>query len=180
MPFVIAAIVFLPMLAEARRAAANERVQRARGGIEPAGDVYKMMQVAYPGAFLAMVAEGALRGGPSTAFLMAGLALFAAAKTLKWWAILTLGPVWTFRVIVVPGARLVSAGPYAYLPHPNYVAVAGELLAAALMTGAVIAGPLGTAGFAVLMWMRIRVEARALRAVQQAQQAPLGAILPRN
>ena len=73
-PVLIAAIVFLPMLAEARRAAANERVQRARGGIEPAGDVYKMMQVAYPGAFLAMIAEGVLRGGPSTASWRRGAA----------------------------------------------------------------------------------------------------------
>ena len=63
-PVLIAAIVFLPMLVEARRAAANERAQRARGGIEPAGDVYKMMQVAYPGAFLAMIAEGACGADP--------------------------------------------------------------------------------------------------------------------
>ena len=25
-------------------------------------------------------------------------------KALKWWAILTLGPYWTFRVLVVPGS----------------------------------------------------------------------------
>lgn len=177
MTFLIAALVFLPMAAEGRRAAANERAQRARGGGEPAGDVYKLMQVAYPGAFLAMIAEGAVRGGPSMGLFALGLAVFVAAKALKWWAILTLGPFWTFRVIVVPGAPLVSTGPYAYLTHPNYLAVAGELAAAALMTGAVIAGPLGAAGFAVLIWMRIRVEARALQA---ARSEPLGAILPRN
>ena len=34
------AIVFVPMLVEARRAARNERAQRARGGVEPPGDVY--------------------------------------------------------------------------------------------------------------------------------------------
>lgn len=177
MTWLIAAMVFLPMAAEARRAAANERAQRARGGVEPAGDVYKMMQVAYPGAFLAMILEGALRSGPSMGPLAAGLTIFVAAKALKWWAILTLGPFWTFRVIVVPGAPLVATGPYAYLRHPNYLAVAGELVGAALMNGALVAGPVGTAGFAVLMWMRIRVEARALRA---AQEGPLGAILPRN
>ena len=126
------------MLIEARRAAANERAQRARGGIEPAGDVYKMMQAAYPAVFLLMIAEGMLRG--DSAFFAAGLTLFAAAKALKWWAILSLGPSWTFRVIVVPGARLVASGPYAYVRHPNYVAVAGELVAVALMTGSAIAG----------------------------------------
>jgi len=39
-------VVFGTMLIEARRAAANERVQRARGGIEPRHDVYAFMQVA--------------------------------------------------------------------------------------------------------------------------------------
>jgi methyltransferase len=129
------------------------------------------MQVAYPAVFAAMIAEGAFRGGASTPFVSAGLALFAAAKALKWWAVAALGPCWTFRVIVVPGAPLVSSGPYAYLRHPNYVAVAGELVSVALMTGAVIMGPVGTAVFGALMVMRIRVEARALGS---------GAILPRT
>ncbi len=57
------AVVFVPMAIEAWRAARNERAQRASGGIEPPGDVYPIMQVAYPGAFLAMIAEGAVRGG---------------------------------------------------------------------------------------------------------------------
>jgi len=162
-PALILAIVFLPMLIEARRAAVNERAQRARGGIEPPDDVYPMMRIAYPAAFLAMIGEGAYRG--DSAFFAAGLALFVAAKALKYWAILSLGPAWTFRVIVVPGARLVASGPYAFVRHPNYVGVAGELVAVALMTGAIIAGPVGTALFALLLWKRINVE---------------DAILPRN
>ena len=91
------------MLVEARRASRNERAQRARGGLEPSGDVYRIMQVAYPGAFLAMIVEGAIRGTPPTAVFVAGVMLFVAAKALKWWAIHALGPCWTFRVIVVPG-----------------------------------------------------------------------------
>jgi protein-S-isoprenylcysteine O-methyltransferase Ste14 len=67
-------------------------------------------------------------------------------------------------VIVVPGARLVSAGPYRYVRHPNYIAVFGELLGAALMTGAAVAGPLAVASFAFLIGRRIRVETRALAA----------------
>ena len=166
--------VFAPMLVEARRASANERAQRARGGIEPAGDVYKIMQAAYPGAFLVMIAEGAVRGVPPPAVLAAGVALFAAAKALKWWAILALGPFWTFRVIVVPGAPLVARGPYRYLRHPNYVAVAGELIAAAMMTGAIVMGPIATAGFVLLMLKRIgrgsRARLRAGRSVLYSGQ----------
>src|SRR5581483_9279045 len=87
-------IVAIPLLVEARRAARHERAQRARGGFEPAGDVYKLMRIAYPAAFAAMLAEAAVRerGAPPT--FAAGIFVFAAAKALKWWAILTLGPSW--------------------------------------------------------------------------------------
>lgn len=161
-PLIVLLAVSCAMVVEAARAASNERIQRARGGIEPPDDVYGMMRVAYPAAFLAMVAEGVYRGGPSAPLAAAGVVLFLAAKALKWWAILTLGPCWTFRVIVVPGASLVARGPYRLLRHPNYVAVVGELMSVALMTGAAGTGLVATIGFGWLMVKRIAVEERAL------------------
>ncbi len=85
------------------------------------------------------------------------------AKALKWWAMTSLGVRWTFRVLIVPGAPLVTHGPYAILRHPNYLAVVGELLAMSLMTGARVSGPLTIVFFGWLMWRRIQVEDRALR-----------------
>jgi methyltransferase len=161
-PLLVLPIVFVPMLLEARRAAANERAQLARGGVEAAGDVYHAMSVAYPLAFLVMVAEGAVRGGPTRGFLLIGIVLFLGAKTLKWSAILALGRSWTFSVITVPRDALVTRGPYRVFRHPNYVAVIGELAGVALMSGALVAGPLGTLGFGALILKRISVEERAL------------------
>jgi methyltransferase len=157
-----AAAICVLMAIEARRAALNERTQRAAGGIEPPGDVYPLMRLAYPGAFVAMIAEGALRGSAPAMVTALGVAVFAAAKALKWWAILTLGRAWTFRVIVVPGGRRITSGPYRFFNHPNYVAVVGELLGAALMCGAALAGPAATAFFLVLIRKRIAVENRAV------------------
>jgi methyltransferase len=159
----IALITFAAMLIEAQRAATNERAQRARGGIEPAGDVYNIMRVVYPGAFLAMFAEGALRATPPCLVVLIGAALFIAAKGLKWWALLSLGSFWTFRVIVVPGAQLVSSGPYRWLRHPNYIGVMGELAGVALMNGALVSGVVGIVTFGVLVLRRMSVEERALR-----------------
>ena len=159
------ALVFVPMLVEAGRANRNERLQRARGGIEPPGDVYAVMRIAYPAVFLAMIAEGTWRQIAMADFAVPGFLLFLLAKTLKWWAIRSLGRSWTFRVIVVPGDAPVKSGPYAWLRHPNYVAVAGELVAVALMSGALVTGPLGTLLFCGLMLKRMSVEDRALRQV---------------
>lgn len=163
MPIALVLAVFFPMLCEATLAARHERAQRARGGIEPAGDVYRLMQAAYPGAFLAMIGEGAARGGSSSGALITGVVLFAGAKALKWWAIHALGSSWTFRVIVVPGAALVRRGPYRFVRHPNYLAVVGELVGVALMSGAILTGPAAVGLFGALLLKRIAVEERALR-----------------
>lgn len=160
------------MLVEARRARRNEAAQRARGAVEPRGDVYPLMQVAYPGVFLAMLVEGALRSAPSTWVIVLGVVLFASGKALKWWAILSLGPCWTFRVLIVPGMPLVRRGPYRRLRHPNYVGVVGELVGVAMIAGSPVSGIAGTVLFGALMVLRTRVEERALDAILRAELDP--------
>ena len=174
----IAAVVFSLMLIEARRAWRNERAQLARGGIEAPDDVYNTMRVVYPAAFLAMIAETQVGGAPPRGVAFAGIALFGAAKALKWWAILTLGPFWTFRVIVIPGASLVAKGPYRYVRHPNYAAVIGELAAVALMTGARFTGPIVTLVFGLIILKRVAVEEKALSGILAPIHTP--AAQPRN
>lgn len=150
------------MLLEARRSAANERVLRAGGAAEPADDVYRAMQLAYPACFLAMVLEWWTRGGSLAGMALAGGLVFVGAKALKYWAIATLGERWTFRVLVPPGSTRTLRGPYRILRHPNYVAVAGELLGFAMLARAPVTGALAVAVFGALMLARIRVEERAL------------------
>jgi methyltransferase len=155
--------VMLMMLAEAIVSRSHERTLRAQGAIEPSGDVYATMQWAYPGAFVLMAVEGVVAGPPATLISATGVILMAASKALKWWAMSSLGVRWTFRVLIVPGAPLVTRGPYAFWRHPNYIAVVGEFLAMALMANARLTGPVTTLLFSWLMWQRIRVEERALR-----------------
>jgi methyltransferase len=150
------------MLLESALSRHNERVLRARGAIAVDGDVYGWMQVAYPLGFVLIALEGAMRPWLSRELLLWGVAVFTFAKGLKYWAIASLGPRWSFRVLVLPGAPLVATGPYRLLRHPNYVAVVGELIGVALMLSAPLTGTLVTLGFSWLMWRRIQVEDRAL------------------
>jgi methyltransferase len=159
---ILAVLVYAPMLVEAALSARNERALRARGAVEPPNDVYPIMRVGYPALFLAMIIEAAMRGAAAPTQLALGVALFAAAKLLKYWAIAALGSFWSFRVLVVPRARLVTTGPYRLLRHPNYVGVLGELVGAAAMTNARIVGPIAVILFGALLYRRIAIEERAL------------------
>ena len=97
-------VALVVMLGEALLSRSNERDLRARGALEPAGDVYAAMAWAYPAAFVAMGIEGALFGGASGLVIALGVVVLVAAKGIKYWAIAALGARWTFRVLVPPGA----------------------------------------------------------------------------
>ena len=161
-PVMVLLAAFVPMLIEAWRSRRNEHVLRLAGAVEPAGDVYRIMQIAYPACFLAVAAEGWLRGVTMDRTFFVGGAVFVVAKALKYWAIGSLGARWTFRVLVPPDARLVTDGPYRYFRHPNYIGVAGELVGAAVMAHAPLSGAVAVVGFGALMLARVRIEERAL------------------
>ena len=160
---IVFAVVAVTMLIEQRISVANERWLRVQGAVEPPDDVIGMMRWAYPAAFVAMLVEGGMFGAPGGTAVVAGAIVFLAAKALKYWAIASLGRRWTFRVLVLPGAPLVSTGPYAFASHPNYIAVVGELVGVALLAGARVTGPLATILFTLLILRRIKVEEAALR-----------------
>jgi methyltransferase len=156
-------VVAATMLIEQRVSVANERWLRLHGAVEPRADVIGTMRWAYPASFAAMLVEGAAFAAQPGINVVAGAAVFLLAKALKYWAIASLGRRWSFRVLVLPGAPLVSTGPYAFVSHPNYIAVLGELGGVALLTGARVTGPIATVLFACLIRRRIRVEEAALR-----------------
>lgn len=156
------AVVFGVMLAELRVSQRHEAALDSLGATTPHEPQYPLMAIAYPASFLLMGAEALWRGNGWGPAFLSGAVLFVGAKALKFWAIGALGSRWTFRVRVLKGAPLVTSGPYQYVAHPNYIAVVGELVATALMMGAIVTGPLMTVVFGVLMWRRAQFEERAL------------------
>jgi len=89
-----------------------------------------------------------------------------AAQCLRWWCIATLGHQWNTRVVVIPNAPRVTAGPYRILSHPNYVAVVVEGIALPLVHTAWITASVFTVANAVLLRTRIKVENAALAELQ--------------
>jgi methyltransferase len=167
-PVVLLCLVVIPwLLLETWKSGRQARALRAAGAVEPPDDVHRAMAMVYPGMFLVMTAEGVVAAPPACTTLVAiGIAVFLAGKLLKWWAILSLGRFWSFRVLVLPGASLITGGPYRWLRHPNYVGVLGEIAGVALMMRAPVTGVLSAVVFGVLLARRIRVEERMLREVR--------------
>jgi methyltransferase len=135
----------------------------ARAGVEHGRGHYPVMVALHTGLLACCLLEPVLA---DRSFLPAlgwpALALAVLAQALRWWCITTLGPYWNTRVIVVPGARLVGAGPYRLLRHPNYVAVVVEVTALPLVHSAWLTATVFTVANAVLLAVRIRCENAAL------------------
>lgn len=91
------------------------------------------------------------------------LAVFIVLQGLRVWVIATLGPRWTTRIVVLPGAPPVSGGPYRFVSHPNYMVVAAELFVLPVAFGLVWYAIVFSVLNAAVLWIRIRTEAAALR-----------------
>lgn len=150
-------------LAELVVARRNTRWSLARGGVESGREHYPAMVALHTALLAGCLAEVHLADRPFPPVLgWVMVAAVVAAQALRWWCIRSLGPRWNTRVIVVPGLPRVTGGPYRWLTHPNYVAVAAEGLALPLVHGAWVTALVFTALNAVLMVVRIRCEDGAL------------------
>jgi methyltransferase len=101
----------------------------------------------------------------------AWLAIFLSLQVLRAWILLTLGPRWTTRIIILPGAALVSNGPYRIFSHPNYLVVVGEIAALPLCLGLPWLALLFSGANAILLSIRVRAENAALSESRNVQRA---------
>ena len=99
------------------------------------------------------------------------IALAVFCQGLRWWCITSLGQRWNTRVILVPGLKRLTNGPYKYFSHPNYVAVVLEGFAIPLMHNAIFTCAAFTILNAGLLWVRIRCEEQALQELLEAPNA---------
>jgi methyltransferase len=91
------------------------------------------------------------------------LAVFVLLQLARIWVLATLGSRWTTRIIILPGAPLVRAGPYRWVDHPNYMIVIGEIAALPLTFGLWAVALIFSLLNAAVIVIRIREENRALR-----------------
>ncbi|MEV6315705.1 isoprenylcysteine carboxyl methyltransferase family protein [Streptomyces sp. NPDC051776] len=157
-------------LAELVLARRNARWSLANGGSESGRSHYPAMVLLHTGLLTGCLVEvwvGAPEFMPAVGWSMLGVVV--AAQALRWWCIATLGRQWNTRVIVVPDLPLVTGGPYGWLRHPNYVAVAAEGTALPLVHGAWVTAVVFTLCNTLLLSTRIRCEEAALSTARGAR-----------
>ncbi len=153
----VLAFVTLQRLAELCLSASNSARLRAKGAIEFGASHYPLM-VALHALWLAGLW---LLAWPLQANWIL-IAVYAVLQIFRIWVIATLGGRWTTRIIVLPDAPLVVAGPYRFVKHPNYVVVALEIALLPLAFGLVFYAVIFSVANAALLFWRIRIEDRAL------------------
>jgi len=141
----------------------NREWSRARGGVEFGTNHYPAMVLLHTGLLAGCLGEAIGLHRPFLPVLgWPMLAVVLASQGLRWWCIATLGRQWNTRVVVIPDASRVTAGPYRLVSHPNYVAVVIEGVALPLVHTAWITACAFTVLNAVLLRIRIKVENAAL------------------
>lgn len=151
-------LVALQRAAELVYSQRNTRRLRADGGVEVGAAHYPLFVLLH-GAWLLALWIGVPEG---VSVIWPLLVLFVGLQALRVWVILSLGPMWTTRIITVPHRPLVRRGPYRWCRHPNYAIVAAEIAVLPLAFGAWQIALVFFAANALLLWHRIRVEDRAL------------------
>lgn len=158
---VLIAAVALERLAELVISRRNLAWARNQGGFESGFGHYPFMVVLHTGLLVACLVEAAQRRFiPALGWSM--FAVVVLAQALRWWCIITLGPRWNTRIVVIAGVPLVSSGPYRWLRHPNYVAVVVEGIALPLVHSAWITAIVFTVLNAGLLRVRISAENAAM------------------
>lgn len=158
----ILALVTLQRLVELMVSRANTRRLLAAGGYEVAAGHYYWL-VALHVAWLITLWDLALGRPINLPFLL----VFILIEVARYWTLRTLGRRWTTRIIVVPGEKLVTSGPYRFVNHPNYWVVTGEIAVLPLVFGLWPVALLFTILNAAVLNVRVRAEDRALEALRR-------------
>ena len=162
---VVLALVTAQRIGELFLAEHNTRRLRAQGAVETGTNHYLFIVLLHGAWLLGLWVLAWDR--PINLALLAVFVLLQAARV---WVIATLGPRWTTRIITLPGAPLVTRGPYRFVSHPNYIVVAMEIVVLPLAFGLVGYAIVFTLLNAAMMWVRIRSEAGALSAALPARE----------
>jgi methyltransferase len=164
-------VIAVQRVLELRLAKRNLQWALEQGGRLVNEPHYWMFFVLHTGWLFAWPVEAWLRGPTLGDLWPVYLSGFVLAEGLRYWAIGSLGQRWNTQIVVFDGAPLIRRGPYRFIAHPNYLAVALELVCVPMIFGAWITALVCTVlNAALLLGLRIPAETAALRSTGAGAQ----------
>jgi methyltransferase len=152
-------------VAELRISRRNQRAMAAEGVRKIAEPVFPWMVLGHVGVLAGAALEVVFLRRPLIPALAAAMGmLFVLATALRWWVVRTLSTHWNVQVMDSGRLGVVTAGPYRFIRHPNYVAVFAELVALPMIHTAWLTALLGAAAQIWILARRIAVEESVLLA----------------
>lgn len=156
----VVAVVAMQRLAELALARHWLRRTAAEGSAAPQPEPAYALMVAVHTAWLAGCAVEPLAWPrpwlPGLGWPM--VAVWVGALALRVWTLATLGRYWHVRIVERAAQPVITAGPYRWLRHPNYLVVILEIAAVPLLLGAYATAAAGSLANAAVLAARIRRE----------------------
>lgn len=140
----------------------NEKTLLAKGAYEVGATHYPWMISLHVSFFISLFIEVIYFKSILTPLYLL-LVVFILLQLLRVWCLVSLGPFWNTKIIILPGANVVMKGPYAYIRHPNYLVVCLEIAVLPLMFQAYFTAICFTILNFIILSVRIPVEENALK-----------------
>ncbi|MGA2026534.1 MAG: isoprenylcysteine carboxylmethyltransferase family protein [Syntrophobacteraceae bacterium] len=101
----------------------NEMHLKKLGGKESGAAFTRLLVGFHVCWFFSFGMEAAARGANLLCSPKLLILVFLLFRVWHYWCVLSLGRFWNIKIIAIPGAELVRAGPYRFLKHPIYIGV---------------------------------------------------------
>jgi len=160
--YVLIALISVQRIAEIWLSNSNGKYLMKRGAHVVANDGMRKLAMLHTAFLLALLAEYTLTASYRLPIWLLPFVAFVCAQGLRYWSIRSLGRRWNIRVYILPGSAPIARGPYRFLRHPNYLAVAIEILCLPLCLHAYVTALVFTVANAWVVAQRIAIEEHAL------------------
>lgn len=168
--YILIIVVILQRLIELNIASRNTKWIKEKGGYEVGEKHYKYIVFLHTAFFLSLFVEILYFEKTMAVWWWFPFLLFILAQAGRIWSLATLGPFWNTRIMILPGAKVVSKGPYRFFRHPNYMIVTTEILVLPIMFQAYLTAIVFTFLNIIILSVRITQEENALKTVTNYEE----------